>query len=306
MTLSGLSAAAETVVGDLEARFADVTLEYDGKVYRKRSRVETVLIAGIDKRVDEEPAENEYRNGGQADFIMLIVIDDELDTIQPIQISRDTMTDITVLNVMGSVSGTRYAQICLAHSFGDGREQSCELLAEAVSGLMAGIEISDYYVMNLDGIAAFNDALGGVEVTLAEDFSEFDAEMAAGETIVLDGAQAELYVRGRTGIGDQTDGSRQQRQQQFMEAALDRLAQQIQADSGLFGRVNNALGEYAVTDMSLGRLINIADLAAEYEILPIVRIEGESVLSDKGYMEFYPDEDLLMKTVVDTFYQLRE
>lgn len=300
------TAAAETVKGDLEARFADVTLEYEGHKYRERSRVTTVLIAGIDRREYDEDDAVSYRNGGQADYIMLLAIDDDRDTIQPIQISRDTMTDITVINVMGEVSGTRYAQICLAYAFGDGNTQSCELLSEAVSRLMAGIEIDNYYAMNLDSIAAFNDMLGGVEVVVSDDFTGFDERMAAGEKVLLEGSMAELYVRGRTHIGDQTDASRQNRQQQYMEAAVEKLAAITRNDPGFLMDIYEGLGDYAVTDMGRGRLINIANQASEYELMPIIRIAGESVLSDKGYMEFYPDEDQLIKTIIDTFYQYKE
>ena len=45
-----LTAAAETVRGNLEERFgARPEITHDGKVYRLRNRLTTVLVAGIDR-----------------------------------------------------------------------------------------------------------------------------------------------------------------------------------------------------------------------------------------------------------------
>lgn len=63
---------------------------------------------------------------------------------------------------------------------------------KAVSDLFAGIPIDYYVTMDLDGISTFNDALGGVTVTLEDDFSQIDPEMVKGTTICLQGKQAEI------------------------------------------------------------------------------------------------------------------
>jgi anionic cell wall polymer biosynthesis LytR-Cps2A-Psr (LCP) family protein len=48
---------------------------------------------GIDR---EEVAGGGARNGGQADFLMLLLIDPVGKTVRPLEIDRDTMTRITV------------------------------------------------------------------------------------------------------------------------------------------------------------------------------------------------------------------
>ena len=72
---------------------------------------------------------------------MLLVIDANEKTITSIQIDRDTMAEITILGVLGNEVGTRKAQICLSHGFGDGKDQSCKLTQDAVSKLLLGAEI---------------------------------------------------------------------------------------------------------------------------------------------------------------------
>lgn len=300
------SVCAETVWGDLNARYARVPqLEHEGVRYRLKPRLTTILLAGIDNRGDAGDAlpAMEYRSGGQADFMLLLAIDDAAKTVTPLQIDRDTMTEITVLNVLGQVSGTRTAQICLSHSFGDGREYSCELMSDAVSKLLLGTPINHYYVMNMDGIAAFNDALGGVEVTLEDDFSAYDPEMTAGKTLVLHGKQAEIYVRQRYHVGDQSNIARLRRQEVYIQRAAEVLSREIKKRASFVDALLDVMDVYATTDMSRGRLINMADKIQQYTVCPPVEIPGESLLGENGRMEFYADENMLGMITLDVFYE---
>jgi len=299
-------AGAETVRGNLEERFGGApAVEYEGVSYRLRSRLTTILLAGIDQYGEKEQAAagSEYRSGGQADFLLLLVIDDNRDTAAALQIDRDTMAEITVLSVLGVPSGTRTAQICLAHSFGDGEEQSCRLLTEAVSRFLLGVPIDYYAAMNLDGIAALNDALGGVEVTLEDDFTAFDPQMKPGETITLMGEQAEIFVRSRHYVGDQTNRSRLARQRIYLDAAAEKLLAQLEASAGFANTMYAAAEPFIVTDMSKGRIVNLADSIGRYERLPIAVIDGAAVLGESGVMEFYPDEASKMQAVLELFFE---
>ena len=296
-------AAAETVWGDLDARFGNVpSIEYEGTTYRLRSRLTTILLAGVDRHGEAEPAAG-ARSGGQADFLLLLVIDDNRGTVTPLQINRDTMAEITVLNVTGQPSGTRKAQLCLAYSFGDGGAKSCELLSEAVSRYLMDTPINHYFSMGMDGIAAFNDAMGGVEVTLEDDFTAYDPTMTAGKTMVLHGMQAEYYVRQRYAVGEETNASRQVRQQQYMHAAADVLVGRIRENPNFIDTLFDSVETFSVTDMGRGRMLNYAQAGARYELLPMAEIGGENVLGENGFMEFHSDERSLIETVIEMFYE---
>ena len=94
-------AHAETVVGDPNARFAGIpTLELDGVTYRLNRRLTTILLMGVDQTAEQQQEAN-YRNGGQADFLALVVVNDSQKTIHVIQINRDTMVELKVLSVLG-------------------------------------------------------------------------------------------------------------------------------------------------------------------------------------------------------------
>ena len=102
----------EPVRGDLTGRFEEPrTIEYDGKQYQYRKGLTTILFMGVDHASEGEESGQGYRKGGQADFLMLVILDEENKRLTPIQIDRDTMTEITVLGILGNVAGTRRAQI---------------------------------------------------------------------------------------------------------------------------------------------------------------------------------------------------
>ena len=73
------------------------TVEVDGVTYRKKSRLTTILVMGVDHDTQDS---YEYRKAGQADFLRLVVLDDADKTVQQLQIDRDTMTPVTVLGFM--------------------------------------------------------------------------------------------------------------------------------------------------------------------------------------------------------------
>ena len=295
------SGAAHAQRGDLGARFAsEKSISLNGQTYRLRSRLTTALLMGIDQTSESSGG---YRNGGHADFQLLIVVDDNRKTVVSLQLDRDTMTEITVLGVLGHVTGSRTAQLALAHAFGDGGQRSCELAVSAVEKLLLGTPVDEYFAMSMDGIAAFNDALGGIEVTLEDDFSAYDASMLPGVTLRLQGMQAEYYVRQRYYVGDQTNASRLGRQSVYLSKAKDVLREKLSQSPNFITTLFNAVEPYSVTSMSRGFLINLANKLDEYEVLPLASLAGTHKQGESGYMEFYPDEKCLQEFVIETFYE---
>jgi len=278
-----------------ERKANEATVTYDGTVYRQRKNLTSILLMGIDHDSGE--------TGGQADFLQLIVIDDTSRTLKRLSIDRDTMTPITVLGVLGNRSGVRTAQVSLSHGFGDGKEQSCELTAEAVSNLLLGMPVDFYLAMNLDGIAALNDMAGGVTVTLADDFSAQDPAMAQGATLTLHGDQAEIYVRSRRNVGVGTNEARMVRQEQYVAKLFAQLDTQMRSDQSFSGTMFDTLSPYLTTSIGRGRLINVVWLAKDYARQEKLSISGEHRVGSDGFMQFYADEASLYETVLDLFYE---
>lgn len=290
----------EAARGDYRERLEyEKALELDGTSYRRRKNLTSILLMGVDR---DAPGVG-TRSGGQADFLRLVVIDSAARTVSQLQIDRDTMTPITILGILGDRSGVRTAQICLSHGFGDGGQESCLLTADAVSNLLFGAPVDFYVSMNLSGIAALNDLVGGVTVTLEDDFSALDPAMKPGVTLTLKGKQAEYYVRNRKDVGASTNEARMVRQQEYLDQLALQLTDALTADANYAGTIYDGLQDYLTTDMSRGRLINECWNARDYQRLPLIQPKGEHRVGEDGFMQFIVDEDALKQIVVDLFYE---
>ena len=294
----------EEPTGDLTGRFEEQrTITYNGKEYRMRNKLTSVLMMGIDTWSDRPMMNSGFRSGGQSDFLLLMVIDHDRKTVTPIQIDRDTMTEITVLGVLGNVAGTRTAQICLSHGFGNGGEQSALFTVDAVAKLLLGVPVDFYVAMQLDGIATLNDALGGVTVTLDDDFTALDPAMTKGSTLALRGKQAEYYTRHRMSIGVGTNASRMVRQRQYIQKVSEIFDAKIHENANYVGTLFDVLQPFMESSMRRGRMINEAANTSDYQRLPTVQLQGEHVTGKNGFVEFHADADALMQMVLNIYYQ---
>ncbi|MGN1020624.1 MAG: LCP family protein [Aristaeellaceae bacterium] len=292
---------AESVWGDLDSRLNAGSVEYDGTTYRPKKRLTTILLLGIDQWEDEART-GTFRSGSQADFQLLVVFDENARTVSEIHINRDLMAEVTVLSLLGEEIGTRTAQLCTAYGYGDGEAQSCQLAVACVSRRFMNIPIDHYCAMKLDGIQALNDALGGVEVTLEEDFTAYDPAMTPGATLRLTGMQAEYFLRYRYNVGDGSNAARLGRQYRYMESAKDILQARLEESTSSIEAILDAVEPYIITDMSRGRLVNLANLARRYTVQPVTELEGDNIVGDSGLYEFYPDEDQLTRLLLEIFY----
>lgn len=290
------------VYGNLDERFTpDVTLEYNGVSYPYYSNLYTnILVIGVDQA--QLSANTSERSGGQADFIMLLAISRHDRTITPIHIDRDTIAAVPVYGVFGNRAGSRDMQICLSHSFGSSQEECCLNTLEAVRGLFCDVPINYYIAMDMGGIAELNDALGGVTVTLKEDFSHLDPEMTAGATITLEGRQAEYYVRGRYGIGDYSNRQRMTHQQDFINEALPRLYSLMEDDPRYVSDLFDQLSPHLCTDLQQSWILNNRYAIEHYEVTDIITLTGTHAVGDTGFMEFHPDRDALKEMLIDVFF----
>lgn len=276
------------------------TVEVDGVTYRKKSRLTTILVMGVDHETQET---YDYRKAGQADFLRLIVLDNKNKTVQQLQIDRDTITPVTMLGVLGDRYEPVTQQICLGYAFGDGRQSSCEVTVEAVENLLGGQKIDQYLSMGLDGISTLNDLAGGVTVTLEDDFSAIDPAMTKGTTLTLWGDQAEVYVRTRRSIGVGTNEARMARQEQYIRQITSQLDAKVQQDQNFVLTAYDALEPYLYTNIPRGQLANEAWTAKDYERMDTIKPDGTYQVGEDGFMEFYPDADALQQAVLQLFYE---
>jgi len=290
------------IYGSLDGRFASpLTIEFYGDTYEYRANdFENILLIGIDQE-SISSSTGAVRSGGQADFMVLLSFDRETRKIIPIQLDRDTIAEVQVYGAFGNPAGTRDMQLCLSYAFGDSPEAGCENTVKAVSKLLGGIEIDHYIAMDMYGMAALNDALGGITVTLEDDFSEFDSEMVQGATLRLEGKQAEYFLRGRMTVGDGTNEARMKRQRVFMNAAVEVLTKELEEDVNFVNELLNKLSPHLCTNAERGWLINLAYSTSGYQRTDFRTMPGVHVKGPDGFIEFYPNEDSLQALIVTTY-----
>ena len=291
-------------IGSLEGRFASeaLTMQYGGRTWTYRGRELTnLLLIGVDWEESENTVSRRY--AGQADFLFLITIDRENKIVSTLQLDRDTMADIRVYGPFGDYTGIQKTQICLSHAYGKSDAQNCENTVWAVSRLLGGIPIDGYITLDMSGITALNDALGGVTVTLKEDFSALDPEMTKGVTLTLRGMQAEIFVRSRMDVGDGTNVSRMQRQHTFIRSAEELLVQRMNEDMNYAGTLYDTLAGHMTTNIERGWLINKAYECRDYRRPETKMLAGGHCIGTDGFMEFHADEDALNALLTEMLFE---
>ena len=108
---------------------------YNGSRYQPRKDLETLLLIGEDKFLNQQEEES-YVNTKQADFLLLLIMDKENGTCQVLQLNRDTMTQIESYGVAGESAGTYEGQLALAHAW---QRRTGQLPLSGESGIQSSV-----------------------------------------------------------------------------------------------------------------------------------------------------------------------
>ncbi|MBR2732435.1 MAG: LCP family protein [Clostridia bacterium] len=290
----GLSDDTAPVVHDSGKR-----IEYKGEIYQFNENIVSFALIGVDK----ETLGTDYGKvgtGGQADTLALVLYDTATGKIRVAVIPRDTMVEINTYDVEGGYIDIKEQQICVAYAYGDGKESSCQNTMVSINRLLMGIPVDYYLAMDMDGIPALNDAIGGVTLTCLETEGRF----TAGETVTLRGEDADAYVRDRNMNKLDADTARRARQKQYMEAFLAQTLEQIRHDFSLVTKLYNQAMPYVVTDITLDKVTYAATTAlrnhvaiADYKTVPGTYVQGPKLA------EYHVDKTALFEMILDLFYE---
>ena len=276
-------------------------VQHNSAEYIEKTGLTTILLLGTDK--GETPAQYGARGGGQADFQMLVVIDPYTRSIYRLQIDRDTIANVDALGLFGNPIGVQPMQICLAHAFGATPEECASRAVRAVENFFPGLETDICMSFDLASIGLVNDALGGVTVTLEDDFSQFDPVMTAGSTLTLNARQAEIFVRQRMEIGDGTNSARMQRQQAYISSAATLLKSKIQESTDFADSLLDALGDSFYSDASHSALVAEINRAGNYHLPPVETLPGSHKIGKDGFVEFHADADAALNWILRVLYE---
>ena len=238
------------------------TITYKDQTYTRKGNIETYLITGIDSpgKVQEL---KEYDGTGQCDVLVVIVRDRSTDECKLLTIDRNTITEVKSLDDDGTCLATTDIQISLAHSMGLDQKVRAENTVDAVSHLLGNATIDGYAMVNMGAISVVNDMVGGVTVTVEDDFSEVDPTLKMGETVTLMGEHAENYVRQRKEVADGRNENRMHRQSSYEEAFKPAFRTKCNEDNKFPLEVYHALEEYMTTDISAKKFCRLALLLSD-------------------------------------------
>lgn len=295
------ASAVEAPDYDNEDKWSEGLVSYNGESYRYNKNIRTYLFLGIDT---DEPVHKAVDgiSGGQSDALFLLVEDRDKDKLSIISINRNTMTNVSMYNREGEYIDDRVLQICLQHGYGDGERISCQHAADCVENLFFGIPIHGYMSLNMGGIGLLNDALGGVEVTVLQslDNAARGVHLVEGETKVLNGDEAYVYVRSRDTSEFDSASDRLRRQEQYLNVMIPQMLRKIRGASSAVSIYNKA-EDYLYSNIDFARLADeMKDM--EYDSSEgVYTIPGETVKGER-FEEYWPDEDGLYELILQIFY----
>lgn len=283
----------------VQSQAKDNTIYYDGEEYEYNYNLKNVLFMGIDN-VSEITLADAPGTAGQADCIMILSIDKEAKTAQILQISRDSMTDVDIFDRNGEYYTSVNAQIATQYAYGNGMETSCLATKKTVSELLYELPIAGYISLDIAGIPVINDCVGGVTLTVPEDYTSIDPAFVKGATITLTGEQAERYVRSRDTNMTGSNNLRMQRQVQYIPALVAKFGEQVNNGEEALEEFYSTIEPYFLTDLTAEELEELTEYT--WSVDQVSYVPGESVAGEE-YEEFHVDDEELQKLIVKMFYK---
>ncbi len=271
------------------------TITYKGQKMHTKRDLTTLLLLGIDNVQVTDPKGN-IGTGGRSDAIMLLLLDDTKKTISSFSISRDTQTTVEAYNHSGEFLYAGNMHLALQYAFADSAQRGCYLAKKAISNLLHGMYIGGTMSMTMDAIPTVVDAMGGLKLTFDQDFSDIDPAYKKGATVVLNGTQAESFVRYRD---KEVTGSAEQRVNRMEWLAGEMFKNLSNLGGSTFvDEVLDKAKNYIYSD------INVDDLKklSSYKYTEAYTLPGESKGGGINDVFIY-DENALQELIVQLFYE---
>ena len=303
LNYKGQKQLKESEVQDREGTY----ITYQGKEYRYNDDMINILFMGIDKKggIEEEVAPGVQ---GLADSILLVSLDTTNDNLFMWAIPRDTMAQLRRTDEAGNFAEPFEDKITLQYGYGNGAQESCELMEVAVSNLLFKLPIQRYVSINMDAVPIVNDAVGGVSLTALETVANSKGiYFNEGDQVHLMGQDALNYIQVRDTNQIGSAMGRLNRQKQYVEAFYHQAIQAVKQNIGLPVTLYNELKPYMYTNLTLEDVTYLGTefLQTHFSMENLKQIPGEAVYDENyhgGRTVFHVNYDELQKEIIDTYY----
>ncbi|MEU8027796.1 LCP family protein [Streptomyces sp. NPDC049099] len=224
-----------------------------------------ILVLGSDSRSGKANQElgGGDSSGARSDTAMVVHIDAGRTRATVVSIPRDTLVTrpSCPLASGGSTAVAHGAMFNTAYEVGG------PVCAVKTVESMTNVRMDHYVEIDFSGFAKLVDAVGGVDVTTAQDIDDDESHLhlTAGPHH-LDGRQALAFARTRYGVGDGSDLGRIGLQQQLVKALLAQMAATnlLTDPAGLY-RAADAVTAGLTTDTGLDSLSELMRLGQSLE-----------------------------------------
>lgn len=287
--IAGLAAAAYIGLSYWIEQYGDLTEETwdvpDGMT--RREDVFTLLVAATDE------------GGERTDSVMVVTFDFQNQTVDVLNIPRDTLVDTTRTGDGKKINA----------AYGEGIDQLCTEVQSLI-----GYRPDRTMVLDFNGIASIVDAIGGIRYTVPFDMNYHDAsqdlsiELQAGEQ-VLNGEQTVEFLRWRhnddgTGYEDGDVGRVEK-----LQAFLKEFGRQVFTPQNLvkLPQVLQATLDNVSTDLTREQLMWLAVQGMQMDMS---QVEMQTLIGDSaevdinmGYYLWYyiVDEEMALEQINQTF-----
>ena len=289
--------AGMSVHADLSSRY----ITHNGIQYLIKRNLSTVLLIGTDSFAEDTDriVEGQNRNRDLSDFIVLLVIDHNKQTITPLQLNRDTICEVPWLDEKGEIGGYHTEHLAFAHTYGSGQEDSCQNTIKTVRKLLYNAPITDYVAFTMDAVPLMNDLVGGVTVTLTEDMPSLGKKYVKGAEITLAGNKALNYIRYREDKGG-SNWFRMKRHQQYLHAFIESTKKAAKENPELAIDAFKLIGPYMCTNLTINTMASFVEQLCSYTIKDTLTPSGDIVPGESFY-EFHVHEDSLWECVYNAY-----
>ncbi|WP_067814001.1 LCP family protein [Actinomadura kijaniata] len=237
----------------LDGGIAHVRADDLGPRPDKRTKAENILVVGSDSRAGAN-ARYGRDEGARTDTMILFHVPADGRRVTGVSLPRDSMVQIPACTTAGGVVPARSGMINSA--FNDAGLQCAWKTVEHVTG----VRVDHAVQIDFTGFERMVDALGGVELDVAQDIRDDKAKLFLKKGRQrLDGERALGYARARYGVGDGSDLGRIQRQQALMRAMAATARQRLTEPAKVWAFLRAATGS-VTTDQGFG-LKQMFDLA---------------------------------------------
>ena len=272
---------------------------YNGVTYKYNENVTSFLFIGVDKEnLDDQTVQG---TGGQADVIVMMALDLKNRKLTMLNIPRDTMTDVAIYSSGGYYTGMQRQQICLSYAYGDGKETSCNNTMASAKRIFYNIPVSTYYSLDLEGIAALNDAVGGVDVVSPETIEKF----REGQSYHLEGNDARRFIKAR--VHDRADASmlRTKRHQVYAKSFMSKVMTSVKENPSYAVDLFNESAPYSCTNLNAAKVMYLAQDIALHGSLKtdIQSVPGKTTLNSDNKAEFTVSEKEFYEQFLSVYYE---